>query len=238
MLPIVFMLAAFATLIWRQQHPAETSAVLNRISTEALALISGGPLLVERQLLAIDLPRPEIQPRVSMAAIHIATPTATVAPNPVRAEHAENSAAAPVSMPRGQSPPTVATNLPQPSPPIVAAVPEPIVPPSNAEKLAPLHVVPPVYPPHAMSSGVEGAVELEYQVDAGGNVAQIRVVSAHPSGVFEAAAKAALSAWRFPASGGGKKQIQNFAFSLHGRSRLEEQCQTVTGTLICRRPGD
>ena len=228
-LPIALVLIAFAALVWRPQHRPEAAAVLQRISAQALALVSGNPWLVQSPALAIALPVPEIQP-VRRSALRLAPPTAAVAAAPSR-DVVEPVAPLPVSAPAVPAP-LPARDI---APPIaVAEAPALHV----AEKSSPLHVVPPAYPPSAMSAGTEGAVELEYLIDGGGYVRQIRVLRAHPVGVFDAAAKAALSAWRFPASGSEEKRTQNFAFTLHGQSRAEEQCQVLTGTLICRRPGD
>jgi TonB family protein len=105
-------------------------------------------------------------------------------------------------------------------------------------ELPPLQIVPPAYPPRAMAAGIEGSVELSYRIGADGGVSQVRVLSAQPAGLFEDAAKAALVAWRFPASAAGQVRTQNFAFTLHGKAGADDKCQSPTGTLICRHPGD
>ena len=66
------------------------------------------------------------------------------------------------------------------------------------------------------SAGTEGAVELEYRIGANGNVGQIRVVSAHPAGIFDEAAKTALRGWQFPPASGGEKRTQNSSESKPG----------------------
>lgn len=55
----------------------------------------------------------------------------------------------------------------------------------------------PVYPPGAMSAGIEGQVTLRYDVSVDGTVFNLRVVEAEPEGVFEEAALKALAEWRF-----------------------------------------
>jgi protein TonB len=57
--------------------------------------------------------------------------------------------------------------------------------------------VPAAYPPKALDRGVEGWVELEFTVDASGQVRDIAVKRAVPTGVFEKAAADALGKWRF-----------------------------------------
>jgi len=55
----------------------------------------------------------------------------------------------------------------------------------------------PQYPEAALAKHVEGYVVVAYDVDVGGSVANAHVVEASPPGVFDAAALAAVSAWRF-----------------------------------------
>ena len=221
-LPLVFVCAAMLSLIWRQQHTAaELEAGLNRISAQALALLNATSFRVERPALAIDLPRPQVQPvRTNVAIPAIAVPVA----------------------PRETLPEVSAPIAPVQSEPIASApaalVPAAVETPAAvaAAKSSPLHVVAPLYPSQAMVAGIEGAVELEYVIKADGSVGQIRIVHAHPASVFDDAAKTALRGWLFPASSAGEKRTQNFAFSLHGSGHTEEQCQAPTGSLICRRP--
>ena len=85
-----------------------------------------------------------------------------------------------------------------------------------------------------MAAGIEGSVQLSYRIGADGGVSQVRVLHAQPAGLFEDAAKAALGAWRFPASAAGQARTQNFAFTLRGKTGGDDQCLSPTGTLICR----
>jgi TonB family protein len=55
----------------------------------------------------------------------------------------------------------------------------------------------PIYPVSAREQGIEGYVELAYDVAISGEVYNVRVVSADPAGLFEEAAIKAISAWRF-----------------------------------------
>jgi len=52
-------------------------------------------------------------------------------------------------------------------------------------------LVPPIYPQRAMSTRVEGNVELQYSIGADGGVRDIQVLHAQPEGVFDAAAQVA-----------------------------------------------
>jgi TonB family protein len=55
----------------------------------------------------------------------------------------------------------------------------------------------PQYPDEARKEHIEGYVVVTYDIDVNGNVANAHVVDAAPPGVFDAAALAAVSAWRF-----------------------------------------
>jgi protein TonB len=53
------------------------------------------------------------------------------------------------------------------------------------------------YPATARERGIEGFVMVRYDVDESGRVVNAAVVSAQPTGVFEEAALAAVSAWEY-----------------------------------------
>ena len=57
----------------------------------------------------------------------------------------------------------------------------------------------PNYPEVLKDSGVQGYVVLRYDVNAQGEVVNIRVVESDPVGVFDSAAVETLSSWRFSA---------------------------------------
>jgi TonB family protein len=57
--------------------------------------------------------------------------------------------------------------------------------------------VQPVYPPEALAQGLSGSVELEFTVTPAGDVADIKLQTAEPRGVFEQAAISALSQSRY-----------------------------------------
>ncbi len=82
---------------------------------------------------------------------------------------------------------------PAPSPPAPVRAP----PPGSAEEVSPLVDIPPEYPRRALAAGIEGQVTLQFTVNADGRVENIRVLSAEPPGVFERAARRAVSRWRF-----------------------------------------
>lgn len=75
-------------------------------------------------------------------------------------------------------------------------------PPPTADSdagLEPLIEVAPTYPQAAQARGLEGYVEVSFTVDPLGDVQDTSVAAAEPAGVFDQAALAAVSRWRYPA---------------------------------------
>ena len=69
--------------------------------------------------------------------------------------------------------------------------------PTAENELTRLLAVNPQYPPSAASSGIHGFVEVSFTVTALGRVEDASVTAAEPPGVFEQAALAAISRWRY-----------------------------------------
>jgi TonB family protein len=67
----------------------------------------------------------------------------------------------------------------------------------SASSLKRIVTVAPVYPPEARANRVEGWVEVGFTVTPTGEVAGAQVRAASPAGIFDEAALAALSQWRF-----------------------------------------
>jgi len=226
LLPLLLAAAALVFGAWRvQQRNADLVAALEILPARSLALVSGNPQLIVPPKLVLSLPTSEIAP---MAPITLAE-SEVDAPIRIAPAHAHLTGTA---LARVQDLAPDRAHL-QFSAPVLADASDS----SNAE-LAPLQIVPPAYPPRAMVAGIEGTVELSYRIGADGSVSQIRVLQARPAGLFEDAAKTALGAWRFPAAAAGQTRTQNFAFTLRGKTGTDDQCQSPTGTLICRHPGD
>jgi TonB family protein len=57
--------------------------------------------------------------------------------------------------------------------------------------------VSPAYPPEALQSGVEGYVEIRFDVDLNGRVTSPEVVASEPAGIFDQAALDAIRQWRY-----------------------------------------
>lgn len=85
---------------------------------------------------------------------------------------------------------------------VPAAAPAAVAPahgaaPDSAEELVPLREVRPDYPARAAAAGIEGSVTLRFTVNAEGRVEDIEVVASEPPGVFDRAARRAISRSRF-----------------------------------------
>ena len=66
-----------------------------------------------------------------------------------------------------------------------------------ARELTPLVRVSPDYPPGALAKRVEGFVLLRFEVTETGSVENPEVLRAEPAGMFERAAKRAVTRWKF-----------------------------------------
>ena len=58
-------------------------------------------------------------------------------------------------------------------------------------------MVPPTYPARALTRGIEGFVDVQFQVNAMGSTAEVRIMRANPEGVFDKAAIRAVKRWKY-----------------------------------------
>lgn len=68
---------------------------------------------------------------------------------------------------------------------------------SSSSSLVKRVVAPPVYPRRASARGIEGYVDLVFDVSATGATKNIRVTAAEPAGVFEKSAVAAINRYKY-----------------------------------------
>jgi len=61
----------------------------------------------------------------------------------------------------------------------------------------PTYRVNPTYPPVQQSRGVEGWVQLQFDITASGAVTNVVVIDAQPKGAFDAAATSAVARWKY-----------------------------------------
>jgi bla regulator protein blaR1 len=233
--------AALVGFTLRPQHAIpDIAAALARIPAESLALVTGNPRLSVTSFEAPHLAMP-------MPALTLQSP-ATSEAAPAQALMVDSAPAQRMVIERPQIEKfALGTGHASPVRDIAetrALPPAAITSEAIAAVEAPvrLHVVAPIYPEHAKSSGIEGNVELEYAIGADGIVRDVHVIRAQPEGVFDAAAKTALGQWQFlhpGADAAAARYTQNFAFTLHGKKAASTdaapKCQTVLGSLICRK---
>ena len=55
----------------------------------------------------------------------------------------------------------------------------------------------PEYPSRALTRGIQGYVDLAFDITAAGTTSNIRVLQAQPEGIFERAAIRALEKWKY-----------------------------------------
>ncbi len=68
---------------------------------------------------------------------------------------------------------------------------------TGANMVVPYLKLQPTYPPRALKRGIEGHVDLAFDITAAGKTTNIRVIEAEPEGVFERAAIRALEKWKY-----------------------------------------
>lgn len=57
--------------------------------------------------------------------------------------------------------------------------------------------VEPNYPPRAIQRGIEGYVDLMFDISAAGSTENIRIIRSKPSGIFDRSAVKAISKWKY-----------------------------------------
>ena len=106
-----------------------------------------------------------------------------------------------------ETPPPAPTTQPDPSNQVTTGV-GPEITEVVIDKGTQLHVntggnlvkqvmIAPVYPRRALERGIEGFVDVSYDVTAYGTTTNLAVLHAQPEGVFEKAALAAVARWKF-----------------------------------------
>lgn len=85
-----------------------------------------------------------------------------------------------------------------------------------------IHRMYPEYPSRAKTLGIEGDVSVMYDINNSGKVKNIRILSAHPVGVFEKNVRAAMRLWTYKVNMSKKDLIVTFKF-----------CFNITEILDC-----
>ena len=93
---------------------------------------------------------------------------------------------------------------------------------AGSEEVLPLVRIEPLYPRQAQIKGLEGWVELQFDVDANGAVKNVRILKSKPRRVFDSSARRAVLKWKYrPKVVDGKAVVQKnlttrFNFVLQG----------------------
>jgi protein TonB len=144
--------------------------------------------------------------RVAPAApVAPVAPTAPPRPQPVQTPPPSPPPTAPI-VAAAEPPPAVAPKIDAPKVP--ASPPAPRALPKLIADAAPR------YPLSARNRRIEGRVQVAFTIQPDGTVADARAVSAQPQGVFEEAALAAASRWRFEATGQRVGTVRTVMFNL------------------------
>jgi bla regulator protein blaR1 len=264
LLPLFVVSAAVIVLGYAQRAAWENSNMLALLAPQPLrelllrdqTLLRVAPVAVSDMIAdRRDLRLPRLPTFAEQAA-----PDAAVDARPVGPV-----AVGPVTTMPVEAPKVLPASLVEAAPMAVQPLPVPQTAAPVAEATAPLkletvvavrepmaaHAVQPSYPERALLRGIEGSVRLSYYVDSDGRVRDVRVEQSSPPSIFDSAALNALRKWRFvPGSfePGSRRYSRQFVFALEGGAEIpagevEEtvesgDCRTITGSRICRRPGD
>lgn len=253
------LMALVLRLEWKQVHSQE---VLTDVSLQLPPTLA--PLLMAINSQAVPawhITPTAFLPRLTALPPSRATPARI---EPVRRAVEASLPLAPIAtMPAAAQPmPTAMPLLPPVAVPKVAPA-EPMVKRESAPSvmsttgLTPTRIRQPIYPRMALLHGIEGQVEIEFGLAPDGGLRDLRVVRSEPAGIFDQAALRAMQGWKYPAppaSATQRRYRQTMMFVLnaaiansHASSgasadgeeiRAKANCQVVTGTHICRWPGD
>ena len=69
--------------------------------------------------------------------------------------------------------------------------------PKIATNVKPTLRVPPVYPPRALRSGIEGVVTVEFTIATDGSVKDAKIIKGKPPKIFDKAVLNAIAKWKF-----------------------------------------
>ncbi|WP_394129487.1 TonB family protein [Shewanella maritima] len=84
----------------------------------------------------------------------------------------------------------------------------------------------PKYPAQAAKEGLNGYVQLSFDISPAGNVSNVEIVKSSPKGVFDSSAKEALEQWQYQTSKAGKKgSLVQLDFVIHQPEESIERIQ-------------
>lgn len=134
------------------------------------------------------------QAQAAAAAAAAAAKAAAATQAPATPAPAATAAATP---PPAAAAPKPTPAAPAPTPPPVAEAPAPAAPAGETHPAQLVKSAAPSYPPEAVRSHKDGWVQVEFTVDASGNVTDAKVANADPPRLFNTAALDAVRRWTF-----------------------------------------
>jgi periplasmic protein TonB len=199
--------------------------LLTRVDTQAPALPRLQAALEQLQRSSDTSPEPgTATDSRAVVATAVAGPTqgrsaASASPASTPATATADPAALPAPIPEPetvQSAPST-TSPPTPTPQAPAAPdPRPASIAASSRTAMPrlLQDAQPRYPLPALRSGIEGSVEVAFDIQPDGSVRNVQMLSATPKGVFDASALAVATRWRFEPSGQSHRSQRTVRFRL------------------------
>ncbi|WP_230492458.1 TonB family protein [Martelella alba] len=150
-------------------------------------------------------PQPEPEP-VSEPPAPVPIPQPKPKPKPVHKEAARPRPSK-IKIP---APEQTAPTDNQTSKPAIASAAPPAAPAEHQTGPVVLSRPDPGYPERARALGIEGRVQIEYDVTAAGEVTNLRIISASPRNVFEREIREATRRWRYQSG----KPAQNISMTI------------------------
>lgn len=159
----------------------------------------------------------EDQRLAQQRATALANAAKPAAPASVAPVSVAPASAAPAASVAPAPPPVAAAPAPAPVEPIAIAA----APPAPRRDEAAARPLPrlisdsaPRYPLSALNRRIEGSVQIAFVIQPDGSVTAVRLLSSTPPGVFDEAALAAVSRWRFEAGGQRVPTSRTLSFRL------------------------